>query len=324
MICPKCRKIYPLGTENCPECGAQLIALMGEADAPIDANNDNISSLDRVFATDDESNVLYVSESEESFEADNTAYEEETQLDENEEGFEIANEAVFEESEDEIEEADVALEESDAAVEDDVEVEAEQASSYIDLPEPDQSEDDNDIFSFADVEYPESEPILEEQEQDEFAQNDVDDDDDVKIFISSSEESFEVSDSIYTEDYEEQAAAVYYEEEYEVEFDEAEQPEEEYGEAEYEKENEESTLSETHIGAATVYKASSNQKNQVKAEKEASQISEKTTNALSVFIFAAAVIMIIASVICFALGNTTELSEMMVEPVLSQLFKLLS
>ena len=49
VICPKCRKIYPDGIDACPECGSQLIALMGEADAPIDRNNDNISSIDKVF-----------------------------------------------------------------------------------------------------------------------------------------------------------------------------------------------------------------------------------------------------------------------------------
>ena len=36
MICPKCRTKYPEGVSVCPDCGIDLIALLGEADAPAD------------------------------------------------------------------------------------------------------------------------------------------------------------------------------------------------------------------------------------------------------------------------------------------------
>lgn len=34
MICPKCRNKYPEGITVCPDCEVELIALLGEADAP--------------------------------------------------------------------------------------------------------------------------------------------------------------------------------------------------------------------------------------------------------------------------------------------------
>ena len=36
MICPKCRTKYPESVSVCPDCGIDLIALLGEADAPAD------------------------------------------------------------------------------------------------------------------------------------------------------------------------------------------------------------------------------------------------------------------------------------------------
>ncbi len=40
MICPKCRTKYPEGVTVCPECGGDLIALLGVADAPADEEPD--------------------------------------------------------------------------------------------------------------------------------------------------------------------------------------------------------------------------------------------------------------------------------------------
>ena len=34
MICPKCRTKYDDGVSVCPDCGLELIGLMGDADAP--------------------------------------------------------------------------------------------------------------------------------------------------------------------------------------------------------------------------------------------------------------------------------------------------
>jgi hypothetical protein len=36
MICPKCRTKYPDSITVCPECGVELIGLLGAADAPMD------------------------------------------------------------------------------------------------------------------------------------------------------------------------------------------------------------------------------------------------------------------------------------------------
>lgn len=65
MVCPKCRKIYPEGVEICPECDSQLIALMGEADAPTDKRNDKILNLD----------VIYASDAPDSYDQDITSYQ---------------------------------------------------------------------------------------------------------------------------------------------------------------------------------------------------------------------------------------------------------
>jgi len=48
MICPKCRKNYPESVDVCPDCGIELIGLLGDADAP-----DDNAKMERVIVDSD-------------------------------------------------------------------------------------------------------------------------------------------------------------------------------------------------------------------------------------------------------------------------------
>lgn len=231
MICPRCRKIYPEGVQTCPECDSQLIALMGEADAPIDRSNDNISSLDVVFS----------SESSDSYEQDTDLYQ--------------ATDGEGTETES-FDENDIGEVEFD----DQYGQEAYEEEEY-------ESEGDYDILD----------SDLDDSEFDE----------DVKIYISSTDKAFTQ---------EQDSEADIYGEDYEIEFDD----DYEYDEYSEDEEPDEETRS------AVVYKNN----RQSLSEQEIGEINEKNTKILTILIFAVAVLMIIVSVICFALGSTTELTEM--------------
>lgn len=261
MICPKCRKNYSEGIEICPKCQLKLIALMGDADAPMDEKYDNISDLERAFGTEQFNDTIKLT-------------------DENE--YQLI---------DDVEPLNDEIIEEEFVTENTAEAEEETAAEVYELP---------------------AEEYCEEV-------------DDESMLVSASDESFddEYTDDeavYYGENEDNISNPVAYEEEYEVDFSDDEYVYES-NEEEYEETDDNIEEKENPDNSPIVYKSSADSK---KAKKEAVTINEKSTKLLTFFIFAVAVIMIIASVVCFALGNTTELTEMNIESIFIPLFVLLN
>ena len=253
MICPKCRKIYSEGIEICPECNLKLIALMGDADAPIDEKYDSMYDLERAFGTEQINDKIKLT--------DKTEYQ------------------IIEEEpvNDEIIEEELYAEKTDAGV---YELSAEEYCEDADVESLLESVSDEPF----DAEYTDNETVY------------------------------------YGEDEDIVSNPVAYEEEYEVDFSDDEYIYES-DEEEHEETDNENEEKEQPENSPIVYKSSVNSK---KVKKDAVTINEKSTKILTYFVFAVAVIMIIASVICFVLGNTTELTEMNIESVFLPLFVLLN
>lgn len=256
MICPKCRKIYPDGIDACPECGSQLIALMGEADAPIDRNNDNISSIDKVFKKS-------TADAQES----KTAYDAQIHLDADEQSRDFDENTL--DSED-----GEAFEDDGAFVSED--------GFSLSYPDDGEELDYRDEYDGIKLFTPSS--------------------DNGEDFYPDGEQEQELYDEEYGADFDGDGTAPdgeYYEEDYPEDSEDYEDGAEYYGERE--------NAEPDNAGAmkARLYKPFQDEE---AAQKELRD--KKNMNMLTALIFTAAVVLIIASVVCFVLGNTTELTEM--------------
>lgn len=275
MICPKCRKNYTDGVEFCPECGSPLIALMGEADAPVDRNNDCVSSIGVISSVTSENapqapengdfaaeaafaDEESVSEAEENLGSDETFYETQGENSSATEGFSLE------------------FSDTDDYADDGIKIFA--PSDY------DEGEPDNAFVrepAFPDEEY----NIAFDDEGGEYAD------------YAENEEYSE--DEQYSED-----------EEYEeyAEYDEGGEYEQDYADGEENSDRlyGENGQSETQRSAVkgTYYKPYR------EGEAEEALAEKKKMNILTGLIFAAAVAFVIASVVCFVLGSATELTEM--------------
>lgn len=268
MICPKCRKFYPDGIEACPDCGTQLIALMGEADAPIDEDYDNISNIDVVFGTEDIDGYADLGEMNLDFSS-----KEEADESEDADGFFFDGEDTEASADDEAYDSD---EEYDLSYSDDV-----SDFEYSDNDDSDDSDDDIRIFApslnIPDDDYPTAKQQERELYEEEYE-------------VDFSDGEFE-ADVEYGED--DTDITDYNDDELFREFED---------DAEYYDRSE-----ETHEAKGQYYRT-------FKQEEELRN--KKNMNMLTALIFTLAVALVIASVVCFVLGSTTELTEMNVENML--------
>ena len=276
MICPKCRKIYPDGIDSCPECGTQLIALMGEADAPIDEDHDNISNIDVVFGT------------------------------ENIEGYSMFSEVIADSSEEPM------AEETDEFYFDDGE-DAELSDEEDEAYDP----DENFSLSYSDDtdDYSDNDDIIIFSHSTQDVNDNADDadvDTDIDAYGTSQQQEHELFD-----------------EEYEVEFsDDEPYVDNEYDEddtyvtdyksdgffLEFEEGAENNDSSEQESTTENGRTARGQYYKTFKQEEELRN--KKNMNMLTALIFTAAVVLVIASVVCFVLGSTTELTEIDIENML--------
>lgn len=279
MICPKCRKIYPEGIEVCPECGTQLIALMGEADAPVDEDNDNISNIDVVFGTENIEGYAKFSESVSDSSAD--SLQEET----DEFCLDGEDEAFLPDEDKDTNEFDDADENFSLSYSDDYE---------------DNTNDDIRIFSHS------------TQDFDDDTDVDTHTDTDNDVYSSSQSQEHELYEEEYVVDFSEtesNADSEYEEDDtYVTDYKNDEFFREFENDAElYNEPEQENTTENDHTAKGQYYKT-------FKQEEELRN--KKNMNMLTALIFTAAVVLVIASVVCFILGSTTELTEMNIENLL--------